>query len=243
MGQYFSTPKKSRFGTKYRRRTQKKRVKHISPEFKKEKNPVFETLNITDAPTVEKTVTLAKIEDSLVRPIFLNPDNKNGNISDALLSTVSDVNKNEKSVYKSEIMWLNSSLSRQHVSAIAIRNTPDLNKTKNNNIAEDRSTIIELSDEPDHNLDYSVTVDEDPKMLTYSDTKPGRTDKNENNITITHDPPSTPSLAHIPIYLELPVEECPRFCIQVKVEITRMGRGMGASCRSSTWCRRRRRRR
>jgi len=51
------------------------------------------------------------------------------------------------------------------------------------------------------------------------------------------------NLASFPIILQLPEEDCPKYCINIKVEVTRMGRSLAPTCRNTPACVSQRRRR
>merc|ERR1712083_105931 len=116
------------------------------------------------------------------------------------------------------------------------------NETLNKDIAESRTIHIEAQETSDYNLDYSADILEEARpepIVTVSSQEDFDAEEITERIKVLYDPPSSPSLSHIPIYLELPTEKCPQFCIQVRVQVTRMGRQVDKTCRSSPLCRRR----
>ena len=145
-----------------------------------------------------------------------------------------DWNKKERVLYKSKIKWLNSSVNINEATTDATKDTFDVNGTSNEDIAEDRTIDIELPEKSDYNLDYTDAIGKEVakelEMMNYSD------EEMSDNIRVLFSPPSSPSLSHIPIYLELPTAECPKFCIQVNVEIRRMAKQVKTRCRSSALC-------
>jgi len=43
-------------------------------------------------------------------------------------------------------------------------------------------------------------------------------------------------VASFPIVLQLPKDDCPKYCINIKVEVTRLGRSLAATCRNTPLC-------
>jgi len=43
-------------------------------------------------------------------------------------------------------------------------------------------------------------------------------------------------IASFPIILQLPKEDCPKYCINIKVEVTRLGRSLTTNCRNTPLC-------
>ena len=234
----FQIPLKPEFGLKHKRRKATAK-KHRRPfkQAEDDSGSAPAAADMTDAP---RTITEVIVENNLARPAVEGQQNTATERVDVLPTPT----KPERVLYKSKIKWIGSLKNNNDSTTESTKTTAEADEISDKYIAEERTIDIELQDENDFNIDYSNNIENETLTLKENPEKDSVNEEDmTENVRILYDPPSTPSLAHIPIYLELPVEECPKFCIQVKVEITRMGRGMGASCRSSTWCRRRRRRR
>ena len=229
----FQIPLKPEFGLKHKRRKATAK-KHRRPFKHPEDNAsaVPTASDMTDAP---KTITEVVVENNLARPIMKAPKQTATERIDVLPTPI----KPEKVLYKSQIRWVESLNTANDTATESTTGPPEAIKIVEKDIAEGRTIDIDIPETTDYNLDYTNDVVNLTKIAPEElDTT---TEEIAEKIKVLYDPPSSPSLAHIPIYLELPVEECPKFCIQVKVEITRMGRQVGTRCRSSTKCRRRRR--
>ena len=255
VGEDFEIPIKPEFGSKYRRRRPVE-GKRSRPVVKTEEIlvPFLDNSNFTDAPKIEKTITEGRIENNLARPVLFIPNNE-GDIEriDVLPTPVKprDWDKKEKIFYKSQIKWLDSSININDVTTAATKDTSNVKEIEIKDVAEKRTFEIELPEKSDYNLDYTddytkeTTIE--PEMMNFSDEESGE-DETENydllteKIKVLFDPPDQADLSHIPIYLELPNHECPKFCIRVNVEITRMAKQIGTRCRSSAYCNSRRRR-
>jgi len=96
----------------------------------------------------------------------------------------------------------------------------------------------------------SINITEKGEKIIDNDKMEGRTisditeiededDKIMENIKVSFNPLDDieDAIRHIPIYLEIPGLECPKYCIRIHVEITRAGREMRLPrCRSSQLC-------
>ena len=195
------------------------------------------------APKLEKTITEGDIENNLARPIMIVATDAATESVDVLPTPAKplDWNKKERVLYKSKIKWLDSSVNINEATTDATKDTIDVNGTSNEDIAEDRTIDIELPEKSDYNLDYTDAIGKEVakelEIMNYSYEESNDSDEEMlDNIRVLFLPPSSPSLSHIPIYLELPTAECPVFCIQVNVEIRRMAKQVKTRCRSSALC-------
>ena len=244
----FKIPLKPEFGLKHKRRNPASK-KHRRPlkHNKDIPNYVPTHFNITDAPN---TITESLVENNLARPTVTSPRNAASDRIDVLPTPVEPVDrkKKKKLFYKSQIKWLDSSINKKDITSVATEITFHGNENGNKDIAEERTIDIEIPEETDYNLDYSgdsvKEVATEQEIMNYSDEDiKDKAKEISDNIRVVFDPPSSPALSHIPIFLELPTEECPKFCIQVNVKITRMGKQVGTRCKSSIICKKSRRRR
>lgn len=232
----FEIPLKTEFGSRQRRRKTPVKKKHKNVPDLSEKE--LENNNVTDVPKMVKTITEVQIENNLARP----ESRKDSEIFDVLPTPVKPNNwKGKKKVYKSQIKWINKDKTVKEVTTVASMSNLDFQE------AEERTIDVDVTDIVDYNIDYTSDISkettESEEIMKFSDEK--MLDDVENfteNIKVMFDTPSKESVSHIPIYLKLPTAECPKFCIQVKVEITRLGRQLGKKCRSSVLCKKSRRR-
>jgi hypothetical protein len=258
VGNNFKIPLRAEFGSKYRRRKLKKEKKTSWPVLNENIiDPFFDISNITDAPKIEKNITEGDIENILVRPVILNTKIAAEDGEDVLPTPDKpfEHQNNEKVFHKSQIKWLNNSVD---ISDDTIKEVLEAKERDVEDIAEGRTLEIVLPEESENNFNYSddITkertnsqeimnytdaigkeVAEEPESMNYSDEESNDSGKEmSENIRVLFSPPSSPYLSHIPIYLELPTNECPKFCIQVNVEITRMAKQIRTRCRSSVLC-------